>query len=109
MLWGVWLLATIGLLGWTLLEMKYANSDLSTRLNIPLIWLVNCSGVKLTNQEKFYANRRCGGTPFYRHAELSSGTAGNHSALHHVAMGISQLSRLPAGQGPGKKPETDNV
>jgi glutaconyl-CoA decarboxylase subunit alpha len=46
-------------------------TDLSKRLNIPLVWLVNCSGVKLTEQEKFYANRRCGGTPFFRHAELN--------------------------------------
>lgn len=46
-------------------------TDLSTRLNIPLVWLVNCSGVKLTEQEKFYANRRSGGTPFFRHAELN--------------------------------------
>lgn len=45
-------------------------TDLSKRLNIPLVWLVNCSGVKLTNQEKFYANRRGSGTTFYRHAEL---------------------------------------
>jgi glutaconyl-CoA decarboxylase len=35
-----------------------------------LIWLVNCSGAKLTEQEKFYANRRGSGTTFYRHAEL---------------------------------------
>ena len=46
-------------------------TDLAKRLNIPLIWLVNCSGVKLTEQEKFYANRRGSGTPFYRHAELN--------------------------------------
>ncbi|MCP4673511.1 MAG: glutaconyl-CoA decarboxylase subunit alpha, partial [Desulfobacula sp.] len=45
-------------------------TNLSKRLNIPLVWLVNCSGVKLTNQEKFYANRRGSGTTFYRHAEL---------------------------------------
>ena len=45
-------------------------TNLSKRLNIPLVWLVNCSGVKLTDQEKFYADRRGGGTPFYRHAEL---------------------------------------
>jgi glutaconyl-CoA decarboxylase len=45
-------------------------TDLSKRLNIPLVWLVNCSGVKLTDQEKFYANRRGSGTTFYRHAEL---------------------------------------
>ena len=45
-------------------------TDLSRRLNIPLVWLVNCSGAKLPEQEKFYANRRGAGTPFYRHAEL---------------------------------------
>lgn len=45
-------------------------TDLSKRLNIPLVWLVNCSGVKLPDQEKFYANRRGGGTTFFRHAEL---------------------------------------
>jgi glutaconyl-CoA decarboxylase subunit alpha len=46
-------------------------TNLAKRLNIPLVWLVNCSGVKLTEQEKFYANRRGSGTPFYRHAELN--------------------------------------
>ena len=46
-------------------------TDLAKRLNIPLVWLVNCSGVKLTEQEKFYASRRGSGTPFYRHAELN--------------------------------------
>ncbi len=45
-------------------------TDLSKRLNIPLVWLVNCSGVKLTEQEKFYAGRRGSGTTFFRHAEL---------------------------------------
>ena len=45
-------------------------TDLAMRLHIPLVWLVNCSGVKLQDQEKFYADRRGSGTPFYRHAEL---------------------------------------
>ncbi|MBW1867039.1 MAG: glutaconyl-CoA decarboxylase subunit alpha, partial [Deltaproteobacteria bacterium] len=45
-------------------------TDLAKRLNIPLEWLVNCSGAKLPEQEKFYANRRGAGTPFFRHAEL---------------------------------------
>ena len=45
-------------------------TDLARRLNIPLVWLVNCSGAKLPEQEKFYANRRGSGTPFFRHAEL---------------------------------------
>ncbi|MGD8267921.1 MAG: carboxyl transferase domain-containing protein [Desulfobacterales bacterium] len=46
-------------------------TDLAQRLNLPLVWLVNCSGAKLTEQEKFYANRRGAGTPFFRHAELA--------------------------------------
>ena len=37
---------------------------------MPLVWLVNCSGVKLPEQEKFYADRRGSGTCFFRHAEL---------------------------------------
>ena len=45
-------------------------TNLAKRLHIPLVWLVNCSGVKLTDQEKFYADRRGSGTCFYRHAEL---------------------------------------
>lgn len=64
--------------------------DLATRLNIPLVWLVHCSGVKLTEQEKFYANRRGGGTAFFRHAELNQ-------------MGIPVLAGIygtnPAGGG----------
>jgi len=45
-------------------------TDLAHRLHVPLVWLVNCSGAKLPEQEKFYANRRGAGTPFFRHAEL---------------------------------------
>ena len=65
-------------------------TDLSKRLNVPLVWLVNCSGAKLTEQEKFYANRRGAGTPFFRHAELEQ-------------MGIPVLAGIygtnPAGGG----------
>ncbi len=65
-------------------------TDLAKRLNIPLVWLVNCSGAKLTEQEKFYANRRGAGTPFFRHAELEQ-------------MGIPVLAGIygtnPAGGG----------
>jgi glutaconyl-CoA decarboxylase len=43
---------------------------MAKRLHLPLVWLVNCSGVKLTEQEKVYANRRGSGTTFFRHAEL---------------------------------------
>ena len=45
-------------------------TDMAKRLHLPLIWLVNCSGVKLPEQEKVYANRRGNGTTFFRHAEL---------------------------------------
>lgn len=65
-------------------------TNLSKRLNIPLLWLVNCSGVQLPEQEKFYADRRGGGTCFYRHAELEQ-------------MGIPVLAGIygtnPAGGG----------
>ncbi|MCK5313325.1 MAG: glutaconyl-CoA decarboxylase subunit alpha, partial [Desulfobacteraceae bacterium] len=65
-------------------------TDLSKRLNLPLVWIVNCSGAKLPEQEKFYANRRGAGTPFYRHAELEQ-------------MGIPVLAGIygtnPAGGG----------
>ena len=45
-------------------------TDLAKRLHVPLVWIVNCSGVKLTEQEEVYANRRGNGTTFFRHAEL---------------------------------------
>jgi glutaconyl-CoA decarboxylase len=45
-------------------------SDTAKILRIPLVYLLNCSGVKLDEQEKVYPNRRGGGTPFYRNAEL---------------------------------------
>ncbi|MFP4159027.1 MAG: acyl-CoA carboxylase subunit beta [Desulfobacterales bacterium] len=65
-------------------------TDLAKRLNIPLVWIVNCSGVKLPEQEKFYAGRRCSGTTFFRHAELEQ-------------MGIPVLAGIygtnPAGGG----------
>src|SRR5574341_2335627 len=46
-------------------------TNLARRLRVPLVWIVHCSGVKLPEQEKFYAARRGGGTPFFRHAELN--------------------------------------
>ena len=45
-------------------------SDTAKCLGIPLVYVLNCSGVKLDEQEKVYANRRGGGTPFFRNAEL---------------------------------------
>ena len=51
-------------------ENIFRVTDLAKRLNIPLMWVVNCSGVKLPEQEKFYGGRRGSGTTFFRHAEL---------------------------------------
>ena len=48
----------------------FRAQDIAERLNIPLVWILNCSGVKLTEQEKVYAGRRSGGRAFFRHAEL---------------------------------------
>jgi glutaconyl-CoA decarboxylase len=45
-------------------------SDTAKMLRIPMVYVLNCSGVKLSEQEKVYPNRRGGGTPFYRNAEL---------------------------------------
>ena len=46
-------------------------TDLAKRLRVPLVWILNCSGVKLTEQEEVYPDRRGDGTPFYRHAQLN--------------------------------------
>jgi len=45
-------------------------SDVAKNLRIPLIYVLNCSGVKFDEQDKVYPNRRGGGTPFFRNAEL---------------------------------------
>jgi glutaconyl-CoA decarboxylase len=52
-------------------EHVFRAQDMSERLNVPLVWVLNCSGVKLTEQEKVYAGRRSGGRTFFRHAELA--------------------------------------
>jgi len=51
-------------------ENQLRITDLAKRLHVPLVWLVNCSGVKLTEQQEVYADRRGNGTTFFRHAEL---------------------------------------
>ncbi len=45
-------------------------TDIAKRLRLPLVWVLNCSGAKLMEQEKCFPNRRGSGTPFFRHAEL---------------------------------------
>lgn len=47
------------------------GSDTAKLLGIPLVYILNCSGVKLDEQEKVYPNRLGGGTPFFRNAELN--------------------------------------
>ncbi len=51
-------------------ENQLRVTDMAKRLHVPLVWLVNCSGVKLPEQEEVYADRRGNGTTFFRHAEL---------------------------------------
>jgi glutaconyl-CoA decarboxylase len=51
-------------------ENQLRATDLAKRLRVPLVWLVNCSGVKLTEQDEVYPDRRGNGTTFFRHAEL---------------------------------------
>lgn len=47
-------------------------TDISKRLHLPLVWVLNCSGVKFPEQENIFPNRRGSGTPFFRHAELET-------------------------------------
>ena len=46
-------------------------SDTAKTLHVPLVYVLNCSGVTFDEQEKVYPNRRGGGTPFFRNAELN--------------------------------------
>ena len=46
-------------------------SDAAKMLHLPLVYLLNCSGVEFPNQDKVYPNRRGGGTPFFRNSELN--------------------------------------
>lgn len=71
-------------------ENVFRAQDMAQRLNIPLVWILNCSGVKLTEQEKVYAGRRSGGRTFFRHAELAQ--AG-------VAVIVGVYGTNPAGGG----------
>lgn len=46
-------------------------SDTAKMLHLPLVYLLNCSGVEFPNQDKVYPNRRGGGTAFFRNSELN--------------------------------------
>ncbi len=46
-------------------------SDTAKIMRIPVVYLLNCSGVEFPVQEQVYPNRRGGGTPFFRNSELN--------------------------------------
>jgi glutaconyl-CoA decarboxylase subunit alpha len=71
-------------------ENVFRAQDVAERLNIPLVWVLNCSGVKLTHQEQVYAGRRSGGRTFFRHAEL---------AQEGLAVIVGVYGTNPAGGG----------
>jgi glutaconyl-CoA decarboxylase len=54
-------------------EKIFRAQDMAQRMNVPLVWVLNCSGVKLTEQEEVYAGRRSGGHTFFRHAAMELG------------------------------------
>lgn len=71
-------------------EKVFRAQDLAERLHLPLVWLLNCSGVKLTEQQAVYAGRRSGGRSFFRHAELN---------LQGVPVLAAVFGSNPAGGG----------
>lgn len=65
-------------------------TEIAESLRIPLVYLLNCSGMNLLLQEKLFSGRLCSGTPFYRHARLEQEGM-------PVLIGIFQTN--PAGGG----------
>lgn len=54
-------------------EQVMRATDMAKRLNIPLVWVLQCSGVKLTDSYKgLFPKRNGGGATFYRNAELNN-------------------------------------
>lgn len=88
-------------------------TDIAKRLHLPLVWVLNCSGAKLMEQEKCFPNRRGSGTPFFRHAELQKlgipiivgiyGTnpagGGYHSISPTVLIGHEKCNMAVGGAG----------
>jgi len=53
-------------------EQVMRATDMAKRMNIPLVWVLQCSGVKLTDAHKsLFPHRTGGGATFYRNAELN--------------------------------------
>ncbi|MFC1935038.1 acyl-CoA carboxylase subunit beta [Chloroflexota bacterium] len=71
-------------------EHVFRAQDIAECLNIPLVWVLNCSGVKLTEQERVYAGRRSGGRTFFRHSEL---------AQKGIPVVVGMYGTNPAGGG----------
>lgn len=96
-------------------------TDIAKRLHLPLVWVLNCSGAKLMEQERLYPNRRGSGTPFFRHAELQKlgvpiivgiyGTnpagGGYHSISPTILIGHKKCNMAVGGAGivSGMKPK----
>ena len=88
-------------------------SDAAKMMNIPLIYLLNCAGVDFPYQDQVYPNRRGGGTPFFRNAELNQagipvivgiyGTnpagGGYHSISPTILIAHSQANMAVGGAG----------
>ena len=88
-------------------------TDIAKRMHLPLVWVLNCSGAKLMEQERLYPNRRGSGTPFFRHAELQKlgvpiivgiyGTnpagGGYHSISPTVLIGHKKCNMAVGGAG----------
>ncbi len=51
----------------------FRAQDMAQMMNVPLVWVLNCSGVKLTEQQEVYAGRHSGGHTFFRHAAMELG------------------------------------
>ena len=83
-------------------------TNLAKRLHIPLVWLVNCSGVKLPDQEKFYADRRGGGTassampnwsrPAFRSSPASTAPIRPAAAIRRSARPSCSRTRTPTSR-----------
>lgn len=71
-------------------ENIFRAQDIAEMLRIPLVWVLNCSGVKLTHQQEVYAGRRSGGRTFFRHAEL---------AQKGIPVVVGMYGTNPAGGG----------
>lgn len=65
-------------------------TEIAESLRIPLVYILNCSGMNLLEQEKLFSGRLCSGTPFYRHSRLQQEGM-------PVLIGIFQTN--PAGGG----------